>query len=409
MAFQELCKSFGGLRDYMRDFFVYGYKTRAGYKEKSTRTYDNERRRIESYLSPYIRSEYGPGGKRVYLSVDSSCIPENPLYQAYRCKSFTTNDILLHFFLLDALEDGSQKTVVELTELASQRANRIFDTQTVRNKLREYDRMGIVWQEKRGKAAYYAKIFRTAEQLFSNRDKARDFLSFFGETAPFSVVGNILLRRLELTNRYLRFKHHFLAPTLDDGILLSLTQAIRENRRIELENLSRKSGNYTQITGFPVTVLVSVWTGRRYLILYGEKRRRFHSFRLDFIQSVTLLEPEPDAQNLIQCGKELLTQVWGVAVPSRQRLEKFAMTLFIDEKRESYVLQRLKREGRGGIVEKVEENVFRYTANVTDTGEMMGWVKTFTGRILSLEGDNRGAIARFYEDMRRMQRLYGGQ
>lgn len=55
MAFSELIKNFDKLRDYMREFFVFGYKTRSDYSRKSARTYDNERRRIESYLGENVR------------------------------------------------------------------------------------------------------------------------------------------------------------------------------------------------------------------------------------------------------------------------------------------------------------------------------------------------------------------
>lgn len=63
--FQELIKNFDRIRDYMRQFYVYGFKMRNDFEEKSARTYDNERRRIESWLSDYMRSDYSAKGKRV--------------------------------------------------------------------------------------------------------------------------------------------------------------------------------------------------------------------------------------------------------------------------------------------------------------------------------------------------------
>ena len=71
--------------------------------EKSARTYDNERRRIESWLSRYTKSDYTSKGKHVYINVDSKTIPQNPLYAAWKSKSFTDNDLMLHFFILDLL------------------------------------------------------------------------------------------------------------------------------------------------------------------------------------------------------------------------------------------------------------------------------------------------------------------
>ena len=48
MAYNELIKNFDRIRDYMREFYVYGFKSRDEYNKKSARSYDDERRRIES-------------------------------------------------------------------------------------------------------------------------------------------------------------------------------------------------------------------------------------------------------------------------------------------------------------------------------------------------------------------------
>ena len=74
--FHELIKSFAKSREYVRDFFVYGFKTRDEFGGWSGRTYDNERRRLESWLSGYVRQEYtGSGtakGKNIYLTATFS-------------------------------------------------------------------------------------------------------------------------------------------------------------------------------------------------------------------------------------------------------------------------------------------------------------------------------------------------
>ena len=45
MAYSELIKDFKRIRLYLRDFYVYGFKVRGEFTEKSARSYDNERRR----------------------------------------------------------------------------------------------------------------------------------------------------------------------------------------------------------------------------------------------------------------------------------------------------------------------------------------------------------------------------
>lgn len=54
MAYSELIKNFDRIRDYMRQFYVYGFKSRNEYDKKSARSYDNERRRLESWLGDFM-------------------------------------------------------------------------------------------------------------------------------------------------------------------------------------------------------------------------------------------------------------------------------------------------------------------------------------------------------------------
>lgn len=55
MAYSELIKNFERIRDYMREFYVYGFKSRDEFTQKSARSYDDERRRVESWLGDYMQ------------------------------------------------------------------------------------------------------------------------------------------------------------------------------------------------------------------------------------------------------------------------------------------------------------------------------------------------------------------
>ena len=67
MAYSELIKNFEKVRAYMREFYVYGFKSRTEYDAKSARSYDDERRRLESWLGDYMRFTQTPEGKNVFL------------------------------------------------------------------------------------------------------------------------------------------------------------------------------------------------------------------------------------------------------------------------------------------------------------------------------------------------------
>ena len=112
MAYNELIKNFDRIRDYMREFYVYGFKSRDEFTKKSARSYDDEKRRIESWLGDYMGFRQTPEGKNVFISIDSRISHHNPLYKAWKAKSFTDGDITLHFAILDILAAAETKMTV---------------------------------------------------------------------------------------------------------------------------------------------------------------------------------------------------------------------------------------------------------------------------------------------------------
>lgn len=163
MAYSELIKNFNRIREYMREFYVYGFKSRDEYTKKSARSYDDERRRLESWLGDAMRFRQTPEGKSVFISIDSRVSRHNPLYAAWKTKSFTDGDITLHFILFDILHD--HETALSLAEIMEQidmylqnfHEPRVFDESTVRKKLKEYIVEGILAAEKHGKTVCYRR------------------------------------------------------------------------------------------------------------------------------------------------------------------------------------------------------------------------------------------------------------
>lgn len=110
-SFNELVKNFAVLRNYVREFYVYGFKQREDFTEKSGRSYDNVRRRVESYLREYVDVEQQASGRALRLFIDPNEITENPMFAVWQAKSFTKNDIFLHFVLMDLFQEGVSLSV----------------------------------------------------------------------------------------------------------------------------------------------------------------------------------------------------------------------------------------------------------------------------------------------------------
>ena len=197
-------------------------------------------------------------------------------------------------------------------------------------------------------------------------------------------------------------------------MLSDLLRAVKEKRRVSfVQQSTRLSRETTQIC-VPIQVFVSVQSGRRYICAYVESGKRFHNFRLDYIKKVNLLDGVDGVDGVEDFGalREKLDRAkpfcWGVSFGSGRK-QTLSMKLRIDEEKEKYVLERLKREGRGGEIHHVDKDTFQYTNELFDTNEMLAWVKSFTGRILSLEGTSRETVDKFYQDMARMAAMYGGE
>ena len=204
--FQELIKSFPKTREYVRDFFVYGFKTRQEFTEKSPRTYDNERRRLESWLAPYVQKDYVPNGANISLAIDSSLLDTNPLFRVWKTKSFTDNDITLHFLILDLLQDGQARTAEEITDSLLSEYEALFDIQTVRRKCNAYGKEGLLTKKKAGKAVVFSLDSRLALWLRST-EQAMDALCFYQMAESFGIIGNEILEQLGGSNQTFRVKH----------------------------------------------------------------------------------------------------------------------------------------------------------------------------------------------------------
>ena len=253
-----------------------------------------------------------------------------------------------------------------------------------------------------------------------------DMVSFYQGCAPFGFIGSTILDNLQKENTVFRLKHDFLVHTLEDEILLELLRAMRERKEIQLENKSAKTGRTELVEGTPLKILVSTQTGRRYVIVHQTKSKRFSSFRLDYLLSVTRLESGGDdgEARYEQHKKDLeknLSKTWGVSFgdsrkkespPLRRpaertaRMESISFTLSLDEEREAHIIGRLEREGRGGTITRLDHGVWSYTRECFDCNEMMPWVKTFTGRILSFSCSNSMIEKKFFRDMERMAKMY---
>lgn len=413
-SYSELIKNFEKIRAYMRDFYVYGFKSRDDYSSrssKSARSYDDERRRIESWLGEHMSFARTPEGKNVCISIDSRTIRHNPLYNAWKAKSFTDGDITLHFLIFDILYEPSVKRTVsellaEMDEkyLSGFEAPQMFDESTVRKKLKEYCEAGIILGEKEGRKMYYR---RTAGTDIS---ELNDALHYFSEVAPCGVIGSFILDKEASGTDAFTFKHHYITGAIDSGVLAALFTAMREKRAVTISNMSRHRDMPRRNRIIPLRVFISVQSGRQHLLAYLPEYNSFHSYRVDYLSNVKLEDPTPRFDELRAELDRMQSKMWGINVKRNkwgtEHLEHVEFTVKVEDN-EEYIVKRLYREKRIGTVEQLDENTYRFSADVYDSSEMIPWIRTFICRIVRMSFSDRNVENQFKKDLEEMYRMYG--
>lgn len=406
--YTELKKNFLGIRDLLRHFFIYGDMSRSKAPDKtSVRSYDDDLRRIKSWFKDIIKSKSVDGEKRYSVCVDPSAVSSNPFFSAYKYKSFTDKDINLHFLLLNVLEN-KELSISEISdEICNLSGNPDFETNTIRNKLKEYVELGLIKERKTNKACLYSLEETKINDFLQENKDLLEAIKFFSEIAPLSVVGSYILDKFDSEEENnITYRHLFLGNCLDDVIIIDILEAIQTDSYIEITNDSPNTHKITKNKLFPFKILVSLNTCRSYLMGYSPKHDNFSFFRIDYIKEVKILEKANEANNFKQAFDKALPYCYMLNMDKTKELENFEMTLSIDEVKEKHILKKLIQEARGGKIEKIAPNVFHYTRQTYSTKEMMPWAKSFIGNIISVKGNNKEEIDCINEDLKEIAKIY---
>ncbi|MGN1340609.1 MAG: WYL domain-containing protein [Oscillospiraceae bacterium] len=403
MQYSELVKKFERIRRYMREFYIYGFRTREQFYGKSGRSYDDERRRLESVLGEFTASRRDSSGKNVYLSIDSRSGGSNPLYRLFRTCSFTDRDITLHFLLLDLLCEEQPLSLGEIVErlqdyTADFHQPLLPDESGVRKKLAEYEALGLVRTEKQGRAVRYYKAASPDLAGFG------DALDFFTEAAPCGVIGSFITDKRD--TGVFRFKHHYISDALDSEVLCTLLEAISDQREAELLYSSPKSGVERRWTVVPLKIFASVQSGRQWVMAYNPVLHEILPYRLDRICGVKPGGASPRFGELRAALDEMRGDMWGVSADKRKRPGMVQFIIHIGEG-EEHIWRRLLREKHHGTAERLDKSTARFTVRVKDPSEILPWIRTFTGRIVQLDFTDRTMENKLRNDMQEMYELYG--
>lgn len=190
----------------------------------------------------------------------------------------------------------------------------------------------------------------------------------------------------------------------DTEIIEKILQGIHERRQIMLVNQSRRNKAISEWKVVPLKLYVSTQGGRNYLIcsnMYGKQM----SFRIDYIKSVQLGEIIENYDSYLRDYQNRVKHMWGVVCDKGKNYEHIEIDINV-EQGEDYIVKRLNREKRCGKIEKIDDNTYRFTADVYDSNEMITWIRTFIGRIKKIKCDNPEVVNQLKFDIVKMAKWY---
>ena len=280
----------------------------------------------------------------------------------------------------------------------------VFDESTLRKKLKEYIKEGIIVAEKQGKRLVYR---RTKNISLAN---AYDAIHFYSEISPCGVIGSFLYDKEEPRDEAFNFKHHYITSAIDSAVLCSLFLAMQSKCVVSLHNLSRKATEPRKNRIIPLRIRISVQDGKQYLIAYQPDFNCIKSFRIDYLSNVKIEEPTPRFDELRKILDDMESKMWGASCKGvlcgKERLEHVDFTIKIEEG-EEHIVRRLEREKRIGTVEKIDDFTYRFIADVYETSELIPWIRTFICRIVKMNFSNRKIENKFKQDIKEMYNMYG--
>ena len=141
---------------------------------------------------------------------------------------------------------------------------------------------------------------------------------------------------------------------------------------------------------------------------YTPRFNRITPYRTDNIISAKLDTISERFDELQSTFEKMLPNMWGVSTEGRTgaRIEHVEFTVhYADD--ETHIRNRLEREKRCGIVEHLDHNTSRFSADVFDASEVIPWIRTFICRITEVHFSNKELEEQFKNDINDMYALYG--
>jgi hypothetical protein len=127
---------------------------------------------------------------------------------------------------------------------------------------------------------------------------------------------------------------------------------------------------------------------------------------VDYLSDAKLGEPYPEFDALREKLDGIQKYIWSVNCKKNQVQPEHAEFILWIPSEDKYILKRLEREKRNGIIEPLGNHRYRFSVDLYDSSEIIPWVRTFIGRIEQMNFSNRTVENQIKRDLEEMYHMY---
>lgn len=420
-------KDFETVRSILKNLYIYGSYNKKQFLEVEGikgKKYDNEMRRLRYFIDGENRLESKVDGKKVVgLKYDRYQDISNFLVNAYTIKTFNSQDINLHFFILQVLQQQEQPLTVNeiILEIQTSVLNQVDEDQIshrmMKAKLDEMCDLALLQQT--SDKPYTYTLTQNILSNFSDEELNRLvlLLYFYRNTLPISVPFFFLQDTItdfityqqgddvEAENLFL-FKHIFFQNIMNDQLIDVLSQSFFNHKIVTITIDEQQRHDIV-----PLKLILDRIYGRQYLFCFDLKENRVMTYQLRRLSKASLtkvdfcLEQYQDYLSLIsQCYS--MTQLNDVEDPMHAKpcIVEIEFHIPSDKK---YLLKRIHLEKRQGELTEMDDEHWLYSIEVLSPWEMIPWIRSFGEFALVKKSTSHDLFEKIYEDWEGVLAKYG--
>lgn len=392
-------KDYNKLRTFLRYAFLYGCYTKDDFVERlnySQSLVDKDYKRLLNIIGSKHFMKKTSKQTRFRMNYNYYQDTKNYLVTSYYAKSSTKLQISLYFMILQVLRRRMDVNEIngKIPTLSDD-----FNIKTLTRQLEkmvEWDLIERVQHKRNGKLYFQPKKDFFAALTDEELNQLKAAVEFFCNIEFPSTPGYYLSNTIEKYMKYYRnkqsstkglFLYRFKSfhTVLEEDMAWRLLCCINNKAKISLQYRFRDGIHYKTV--FPVKLVIDIRYGRWYMI-GSTDTHPINTYRLDKVIDFDVLE---EGRGNPADKEQLYSRIkysWCIAplqknsIPSEIKI-RFSVS---PEQDLSFLLNKVRREGKWGIITDISDKSFIYTITINDTSEIKPWIRSF-GHYAEVMGD----------------------